>query len=123
MVTFFVALTLKVVTVNWALVLPAGAVTLSGTVATAVLLLVSVTVVFIRGAPSRVTVPWLLVPPTIGLGLKLILADQLHHRLTCRRIGIDRHLAGGTLSPNTGLGLKVAGIVKGQTIERVGMLS
>ena len=64
------AATPSVVTVNVAEVLPAGTVTLAGTVAAAVLLLESVTTAPPVGAaaPSR-TVPVELLPPTTLVGL------------------------------------------------------
>src|SRR2546425_10918234 len=64
------ALTALVVTVNGALVAPAGTVTLAGTVAAAVLLLDSVTCAPPAGAgPSSVAVPVELLPPVTVVGL------------------------------------------------------
>jgi hypothetical protein len=66
------AVTALVATVNVALVAPPGTVTLAGTVATAVLLLASVTTIPPLGAgPLRVTVPWDGFPPVTLVGLRL----------------------------------------------------
>src|SRR3954470_5184578 len=63
-------ITVLVVTVNVAVVLPAGTVTLAGTVATEVLLLLSITVAPPTGALAvRVTVPVEFVPPLTLVGL------------------------------------------------------
>jgi hypothetical protein len=63
-------LTMLVETVKVALVAPAGTVTLAGTVATPVLLLLNVTTVGPDGAaPVRVTVPCDELPPFTGFGL------------------------------------------------------
>ncbi len=72
MVTDAVELTVVVVTENVAVVAPAATVTLAGTVATAVLLLVSVTTAPPEGAALlRVTVPVEEVPPVTVAGLRL----------------------------------------------------
>ncbi len=64
------ALTAMVVTVKLALVVPAGTVTLAGTVATALLLLVSVTTAPPEGAAAlKVAVPVAEVGPTTLVGL------------------------------------------------------
>jgi len=63
------AVTALVVTTNVAVVECAGTVMLVGTVAAAVLLLVSVTLVFTAGAASRVTVAVACVPPRTVEGL------------------------------------------------------
>src|SRR5580704_4734821 len=69
MVTEVAELTLIVVTENVPVVLPAGIVMLAGTVATAVLLLVSVTTAPPVGAAAdSVTVPCELTPPNIVVG-------------------------------------------------------
>jgi hypothetical protein len=61
-----------VLTVNVALVAPAGMFTLAGTVATAVLLLVSVTTAPDPDAAAfSVTGPWDVVPPTTLVGLSV----------------------------------------------------
>jgi hypothetical protein len=63
---------LLVLTVNVALVLPAGTVTLAGKVATLMLLLESVTTPPPEGAwPERVTVPWDVLPPLTLVGLSV----------------------------------------------------
>ena len=64
-----VAVTSLVLMVESALVAPAKTVTVAGTVATKVLLLESVTFVFVEGAALRVTVPVDELPPTTLLGL------------------------------------------------------
>src|SRR5262249_55088194 len=70
MVTRVDAVTALLVTVNTALLAPAGTVTLAGTVATAVLLLVSVTTAPPEGAALvNVTVPCDVLPPTTLVGL------------------------------------------------------
>ncbi len=72
MVTGVVELTVVVVTVNVAVVAPAVTVTLAGTVATAVLLLVSVTTAPPVGAALlNVTVPVEEVPPVTAVGFRL----------------------------------------------------
>lgn len=72
-----VTLSGDVVTVTVALVAPAGTVTLAGTVATAVLLLESVTSAPPDGAAAvNVTVPVEELPPTTDVGLTLT-ADRL----------------------------------------------
>jgi hypothetical protein len=69
-VTLVAVLTPVVVTVNVPVVLPAGIVMLAGTVATVVLLLVSVTTAPPVGAATpSVTVPWLLAPPSTVVGV------------------------------------------------------
>src|ERR1700691_3204776 len=69
-VTAVVAVTLTVLTVNVPLVAPAATVTLGGTVATAVLLLVSViTAPPVGAGPASVIVPCGLLPPNTLLGL------------------------------------------------------
>jgi len=61
----------NVVTLKFALVEPAGTFTLTGTVATAILLLVKVTVTPPVGAgPVSVTVPCEVIPPATGFGFK-----------------------------------------------------
>ncbi len=71
MVTVEVAVTVLVVTVNDAVVAPAGTVTLAGTVATEVLLLLSVTAVPPDGAGAlSVTVPVEELPPFTLVGLR-----------------------------------------------------
>jgi hypothetical protein len=72
MLTGVTALTATVVTVNVALVAPAATVTLVGTVATEVLLLLSVTTAPPVGAALlNVTVPVDVAPPVTELGFKL----------------------------------------------------
>ena len=72
MVTEVEMATVLVVTVKVALVAPAGTVTLAGTVATAVLLLDSVTTAPPLGAaPLRVTVPCEELPPVTLLGFSV----------------------------------------------------
>jgi hypothetical protein len=68
MVTDVDAVTALVVTVNVALALPAGTVTLSGTVATDVLLLDKDTTTSIGAGSFMVTVPWDVLPPTTLVG-------------------------------------------------------
>jgi hypothetical protein len=64
-------LTETVLTVKFALVLPPGTVTLAGTTATDVLLLVSVTTAPPEGAALlNVTVPWGLFPPVTLVGFR-----------------------------------------------------
>jgi hypothetical protein len=71
-VTVVEADTAVLVTVNVALVLPAVTVTVEGTVAADVLLLVSVTAVPPVGAgPLKVTVPWEVEPPVTLAGLSV----------------------------------------------------
>lgn len=72
MVTVAVDVTVLLVTVNVAVVLPAETVTLAGTVATPVLLLDNVTVVPLEGAgPFRVTVPVDGAGPLTVVGLRV----------------------------------------------------
>jgi hypothetical protein len=72
MITAVDAVTLRVVTVNVALVLPAGTVTLAGTVAAAVLPLLSVTTAPPEGAAAfKVTVPVEDVPEFTEVGLNV----------------------------------------------------
>ena len=72
MVTEVEAVTVLVVTVKLALLAPAATVTLVGTVATPVLLLVSVTTAPPAGAvPLNVTVPCDVFPPTTLVGVTL----------------------------------------------------
>ena len=72
MVTEVELATAPVVTVKVALVAPAGTVTLAGTVATAVLLLDSVTTAAPLGAaPLRVTVPCEELPPVTLAGFSV----------------------------------------------------
>jgi hypothetical protein len=74
MLGVLLAVTEVVVTVNVALVAPAATVTLAGTVATEVLLLVSVTAAPPAGAaPFKVTVPVDEVPPVTLVGLSVTL--------------------------------------------------
>jgi hypothetical protein len=71
-VTLVVLETARVETVKFALVAPAGTVTLLGTVATLVLLLLRFTTNPPDGAGAvRVTVPVLLLPPTTLVGFRL----------------------------------------------------
>src|SRR5215831_10459783 len=72
MVRLVAVLTALVVIVNVALVAPAGTTTLAGTCATAVLLLLSVTVAPpVGAAPLNVTVPCELLPPTTLVGFSV----------------------------------------------------
>lgn len=65
----FDALVVNVVMVNVALLVPASTVTLAGTVAAAVLLLVRVTTRSTATMPVKVTVPVALLPPITGFGV------------------------------------------------------
>ena len=72
MVTVRVKITLEVVTVKLMVVLPAGMVTLEGTVATLVTLLLSVTLAPPLGAgPFSVSVPVDVVPPRTLVGFRV----------------------------------------------------
>lgn len=83
MVTLVVAVTGLVVTVKVLLVVPAGIEMLDGTVATAVLLLVRVTVMLLGpAARSSVTVPVEFWPPVTVVGLSV--SDAMPMRLTVR---------------------------------------
>ena len=76
-VTAVLAVTDRVVTPKVALVAPAATVTVAGTVATLVLLLVSVTTAPPDGAARvRLTVPWELFPPATVVGLSAIEASD-----------------------------------------------
>ena len=76
-VTLVLAVTVTVVTLKLALVAPAATVTLAGTPATAVLLLVRVTTAPLKGAAAvKVTVPVEELPPTTLVGFTEI-ADKL----------------------------------------------
>jgi hypothetical protein len=78
MVTLVEAVTAKVATANVLLVLPADIVTDAGTVATEVLLLLSVTTAPPVGAtPVRVAVPVELAPPVTEVGFKLTALSML----------------------------------------------
>jgi len=73
MVTAVEAVTVLVVTVKLALLAPAATVTLAGTVAAPVLLLVSVTTAPpVGAAPLNVTVPCDVFPPTTLVGFTLM---------------------------------------------------
>ena len=72
MVTPVLELTAEVLTVNLALAVPAETVTVAGTVAAFVLLLLSITTAPPAGAgPDKVTAPCELVPPTTLVGLNV----------------------------------------------------
>ncbi len=67
--------TAKVVTVNVALVLPAGTMTLAGTLAAFELSLSDTVRPLLGAGPFIVTVPWDVLPPTTLVGLKVKLLN------------------------------------------------